>query len=84
MCVFMCLCMHVYVFMCVCVYVCVCVLYPHPYIAGGSLGVLCSGILSDSLVTTLGLHSRLWILALCTVSPLKVKIDLQKETKQLV
>jgi len=36
-------------------------------IAGGSTGVVGGGYLSDLVVTRLGLHSRLWLLSLCTM-----------------
>ena len=34
---------------------------------GGSFGVFAGGFFSDRLVTRLGLHSRLWLLAACTI-----------------
>lgn len=34
---------------------------------GGSFGVFAGGFFSDRLVTRLGLHSRLWLLAACTL-----------------
>jgi hypothetical protein len=37
-------------------------------IFGGSFGVVFGGILSDFVVRKLGLHSRLWILSVSTVS----------------
>lgn len=36
-------------------------------IAGGSVGVFIGGYISDLVVTRLGLHSRLWLLGVCTV-----------------
>jgi len=36
-------------------------------IAGGSVGVFLGGYISDLVVTRLGLHSRLWLLGICTV-----------------
>ena len=36
-------------------------------IIGGSFGVFVGGMLSDFAVKRLGLHSRLWILSICTV-----------------
>ena len=35
---------------------------------GGSFGVFAGGFFSDRLVTRLGLHSRLWLLAACTIT----------------
>ena len=34
---------------------------------GGSFGVFAGGYFSDRLVTRLGLHSRLWLLSVCTI-----------------
>jgi len=36
-------------------------------IGGGSVGVVGGGYLSDLAVTRLGLHSRLWLLSICTL-----------------
>jgi len=36
-------------------------------IGGGSVGVVGGGYLSDLAVTKLGLHSRLWLLSICTL-----------------
>jgi len=37
-------------------------------VGGGSFGVFAGGFFSDRLVSKLGLHSRLWLLAACTIA----------------
>jgi len=37
-------------------------------VVGGSFGVFAGGFFSDRLVSKLGLHSRLWLLAACTIA----------------
>jgi len=37
-------------------------------VCGGSFGVFAGGFFSDRLVSKLGLHSRLWLLAACTLA----------------
>ena len=38
-------------------------------IVGGCFGVFAGGYISDLVVTRLGVHSRLWLLGVCTVIP---------------